>query len=275
VFDGDGDGWEETPLDLSDNFASGAENNSLEFHNRLLFTGRRLDPATGLYYYRQRYLEPITGRFVSRDPLGYSESPNRYSYVGNSPIHWMDPMGLERVSMVFYNGELSWGSRLNFFLWGGYRFDHWSDIITQIAQRLREPFDKTGVCQDCLSRLEILDHAGGGVFTIGNVQINSTPTYGSISVDPGMAAFLITLKGYLCDESIIHINQCDSGVNKSGENLVRKVHELTGATVVAPKVEVAQEFDVTSFPEDKYTQFPPAPPPPPPPPVMIMGWAGV
>ena len=38
--------------------------------NPYMFTGRRLDAETGLYYYRNRYLGSQAGRFTSRDPIG-------------------------------------------------------------------------------------------------------------------------------------------------------------------------------------------------------------
>jgi len=34
-----------------------------------MFTGRRFDSETDLYYYRARYYEPYIGRFISADPL--------------------------------------------------------------------------------------------------------------------------------------------------------------------------------------------------------------
>jgi RHS repeat-associated protein len=40
--------------------------------NHWTFTGRFLDEEAGLYYYRARYYDPATGRFLQRDPLGYS-----------------------------------------------------------------------------------------------------------------------------------------------------------------------------------------------------------
>ncbi|MBX3335240.1 MAG: hypothetical protein KF876_14030 [Nitrospira sp.] len=67
--DDNGDGPEDTPLDLSDNRAQGAELGLSGHSNIYLFTARRFDRATGLYYYRNRYYEPTSGRFVSRDPL--------------------------------------------------------------------------------------------------------------------------------------------------------------------------------------------------------------
>ncbi len=66
--------------------------------NPYLFTGRRYDDATGLYYNRNRYHDPISGRFISRDPLGaWADSLNNgnaYTYGGNNPWTHSDPFGL-------------------------------------------------------------------------------------------------------------------------------------------------------------------------------------
>ena len=35
------------------------------------YTGRVLDAATGLYYYRARMYSPVLGRFMQTDPIGY------------------------------------------------------------------------------------------------------------------------------------------------------------------------------------------------------------
>ena len=36
------------------------------------FTGREYDSATGLYYYRARWYDSSTGRFMSEDPMGFA-----------------------------------------------------------------------------------------------------------------------------------------------------------------------------------------------------------
>jgi len=60
------------------------------------FTGREWDVETGLYYYRARYYEPTTGQFLSEDPNKMGVGLSLYSYVGNSPISYDDPLGLAR-----------------------------------------------------------------------------------------------------------------------------------------------------------------------------------
>jgi RHS repeat-associated protein len=57
------------------------------------YTGREPD-ASGLTYYRARYYDPNQTRFTQRDPLGYIDGLNRYSYVHNNPINFNDPNGL-------------------------------------------------------------------------------------------------------------------------------------------------------------------------------------
>lgn len=40
-----------------------------------------------------RYFDPIIGRFLSPDPVGYEDQLNLYAYVGNDPLDRTDPTG--------------------------------------------------------------------------------------------------------------------------------------------------------------------------------------
>jgi RHS repeat-associated protein len=60
----------------------------------LRFPGQYDDPETGMHYNNQRYYDPVTGSYLSPDPLGLVPSPNPHAYVPN-PYRDIDPSGLE------------------------------------------------------------------------------------------------------------------------------------------------------------------------------------
>jgi RHS repeat-associated protein len=53
------------------------------------------DNAPQLSYYRNRYYDQKTGRFISEDPIGIAGGVNLYQYSGNSPASFTDPFGLK------------------------------------------------------------------------------------------------------------------------------------------------------------------------------------
>ena len=90
--------------------------------NKYLFTGKELD-STGLYYYGARYYDAKIGRFITADPIDYSDvgirlaggkdlktflknpqNLNRYTYCLNNPLRYIDPDGL---LTIFIHGTFS------------------------------------------------------------------------------------------------------------------------------------------------------------------------
>lgn len=61
------------------------------------YTGQQQDAESGLIYLRARYMDPTTGRFMSRDTFaGYASRPqsqNRYGYGEGNPVNRTDPSG--------------------------------------------------------------------------------------------------------------------------------------------------------------------------------------
>src|SRR5260370_2527591 len=53
--------------------------------NPFRYTARESDTETGLYYYRARYYDSTSGRFVSEDPVTFLGGHNFYAYAGNEP----------------------------------------------------------------------------------------------------------------------------------------------------------------------------------------------
>jgi RHS repeat-associated protein len=67
--------------------------------NRFWYTGREWDGEIGLYFYRARYYDPLVGRFIGEDPIGFGAGDiNLYRYVGNQPINFIDSFGLQSRS---------------------------------------------------------------------------------------------------------------------------------------------------------------------------------
>jgi RHS repeat-associated protein len=74
--------------------------------NAYLYRGEQLDPDLGLYYLRARYFNPVTGRFLTRDPYepcgcstcgcscGRDPSAlHKYMYGAANPVNRIDPSG--------------------------------------------------------------------------------------------------------------------------------------------------------------------------------------
>jgi RHS repeat-associated protein len=61
------------------------------------YLGKPVDPATGLSLLGARQYDPVTGRFLSVDPIleaGDHRQMNGYSYSGDDPVDTSDPTGL-------------------------------------------------------------------------------------------------------------------------------------------------------------------------------------
>jgi len=61
------------------------------------FTGHEMDASTGLINMNARLYDPVLGRFISADTIvpspGNMQGFNRYSYVLNNPLLYIDPTG--------------------------------------------------------------------------------------------------------------------------------------------------------------------------------------
>ena len=65
--------------------------------NVYLYRGEQYDADLGLYYLTARYLNPLTGRFLSRDPdsgrIAIPATLHKYLYAGGDPVNRWDPSG--------------------------------------------------------------------------------------------------------------------------------------------------------------------------------------
>ncbi len=65
------------------------------FRNTYQFAARPFDRETGLYFNEARYYDPMEGRFISKDLIGFAGGDvNLFAYVGNNSPNFTDPSGL-------------------------------------------------------------------------------------------------------------------------------------------------------------------------------------
>jgi RHS repeat-associated protein len=102
--------------------------------NEYLFAGERIDPETGMYYLRARYMQPATGRFFTQD--SYEGSPfdpqslHKYTFTSNDPVNNIDPTGHDGL------GDLAAAFTVNSVL-AGIIFIAASGVIQGVRNKLK------------------------------------------------------------------------------------------------------------------------------------------
>jgi RHS repeat-associated protein len=72
-----------------------SQSGSLASANVHRFSSKEYLTASGLYYYGFRFYDPLTQRWLNRDPLGESGGSNLYRFAENDPLDRTDPSGLD------------------------------------------------------------------------------------------------------------------------------------------------------------------------------------
>jgi RHS repeat-associated protein len=110
--------------------------------NNYMYRGEQYDSDLGLYYLRARYYNPLTGRFMSRDPLDGDmtdpKSLHKYLYAAGDPVNRADPSGRDLIEFLgtekVHPYEVEYGmTKFAFRL--GWCFSTAADIIQAIINK--------------------------------------------------------------------------------------------------------------------------------------------
>ena len=147
---------------------------------RYTYTGRERDTVTGLYYYRERYLDGATARFLSQDPMGFGAGDsNLYRYVRNNPTGGTDPSGLQQPGSPGSNPSKqpiygTWDCRTGKQVSGPFSLRPVEQPLPPLS--LYEPIKYT-------SRLDLVDEFRVAVIN-GKQTVEKVPIYW-VETDPG------------------------------------------------------------------------------------------
>ena len=74
-----------------------AEHNPKELYQSIRLPGQHIDKKSQLTYNRHRYFDDKLARYISLDPIGLKGGINFSSYGENSPLIFIDPIGLQVI----------------------------------------------------------------------------------------------------------------------------------------------------------------------------------
>ncbi|MBF0387924.1 MAG: RHS repeat protein [Candidatus Omnitrophica bacterium] len=81
-----------------DAFGRDNKHSGIAGSNVYKFSTKEWEGYAGLYYFGARYYEPETGRWLTPDPLGMADGFNKYLYLHNDPVNFLDPLGLLSIA---------------------------------------------------------------------------------------------------------------------------------------------------------------------------------
>lgn len=113
--------------------------------NIFFYAGMRLAGASGAYDCDYRTYDPADGRFLQRDPRGFVDGTNLYTFARNNPLSLSDPMGTESRQehppiAAKLGAELAYRHPEGFTLAVPDNFDR--QKIKTYRERINEPLDR-------------------------------------------------------------------------------------------------------------------------------------
>ena len=97
--------WESKPFGASPTNEDVDQDNT-KFTLNLRFLGQYFDKETQTHYNINRDYNPVTGRYIQSDPIGFDGGVNGFGYVGGMPIRFVDLEGLSAEDVIIITNTL-------------------------------------------------------------------------------------------------------------------------------------------------------------------------
>jgi RHS repeat-associated protein len=196
------------PLDHIEYGAFGAvtTESSAVTGGHIKFTGRDVDPDTGLQYNRARWLDLTTGQWTSEDPILFrAGDSNLQRYVGNNPTNATDPSGLWTWCEFVNSWDSVLGDRhTGWFAWFSNFSAGWADELS---------FGLTNRFRSWLGYNDVVDH--------------NSNAYGA-GEWAGIIHSLLMLKAHLGRNAVAQMGRQGSFLTRLGRGFRRLIWDNRG-----------------------------------------------
>jgi RHS repeat-associated core domain len=149
--------------------ASGTSLSSSSISNRYTYTGREWDATLGLYHFRARWMSPIAGRFLSRDPIGYEDGDHLYRNAMG--LIRVDPSGNWVCNCNCTEWQYSSGSTVP--LYSSHSYEYKFIVAAGNPSQQQALVECNAACD--IDRSSTSSCSGSGKRCSGSIQTNWTP----------------------------------------------------------------------------------------------------
>ncbi|MCB1119368.1 MAG: hypothetical protein KDK65_05355, partial [Chlamydiia bacterium] len=106
-------------------------------YNPWRFAAKRSDHHTGLIHFGRRDYAPAQGRWMTLDPLGFCDGPNRYLFVNNQPTELTDLFGHFAIR-PYWQATTQWASHMFALIQNTTFYHNCIDQIEDLGEKFLE-----------------------------------------------------------------------------------------------------------------------------------------